>query len=82
MNLDFSFQNQVISLECMTLCKHRKEWLEILMGMLRMLYSDHLQLKQQQRRSAGHTDGQVTIDLGLIYEIIKVLLKNKFHYSA
>ena len=82
MNLDFLFQNQVISLECMTLCKQRKEWIEILMGMLRMLYSDHLQFKQQQRQSAGHTDGQVTIDLGLIYEIIKVLLKNKFHYSA
>ena len=49
--------------------------------MLRMLYSDHLQLKQQQRHSAGHADEQVTIALGLIYKIINVLLQDKFHYS-
>lgn len=46
-----------------------------------MLYSDHLQLKQQQRQSAGHADGQVTINLGLVYKIINVLLKDRFHYS-
>ena len=46
-----------------------------------MLYSDHLQLKQQQRQSAGHTDEQVTIALGLIYKTINGLLKDKFHYS-
>ena len=44
-----------------------------------MLYSDHLQLKQQQKQQ--QSAGQVTVALGIIYKIINVLLKDKFHYS-
>ena len=40
-----------------------------------MLRSDHSQLKQQQRQSARHSDGQVTIDLGLIYKNNKCFVK-------